>query len=37
MFCCRKRVKAAGQFKNIIKAAKSGALKGAKAKKNTRK
>jgi ribosomal RNA-processing protein 12 len=30
----RKRSKAAGQFKNIIKGAKSGALKGAKAKRN---
>lgn len=30
----RKKMKAAGQFKNIIKAAKSGALKGAKAKRN---
>lgn len=29
----RKRNKAAGQFKNIIKGAKAGALKGAKAKK----
>lgn len=34
IFCFRKKSKAAGQFKNIVKAAKSGALKGAKAKRN---
>ncbi|KAJ8910882.1 hypothetical protein NQ315_000513 [Exocentrus adspersus] len=33
----RKKSKVAGQFKNIVKAARSGALKGAKAKRNKKK
>lgn len=33
----RKRGKAAGQFRNIVKAVKLGALKGAKAKRNKNK
>lgn len=37
IFHLRKKGKAAGQFKNIMNAAKLGALKGVKAKKNKNK